>query len=141
MATKYYFNILKTEAAQTNFFTAQTSRNGAQTNKTIFREFGACGGLSDVIAYISMSNILKTEAAQTKILTAQTSTNEAQMIEPVLGEFGAFGGLVTSSPIIQCLILKKTKQHKRNFYRHKPAQMKHKQTRLLGEIWSMWGAE
>ncbi len=50
------------------------------------------GGLSDVIAYISMSNILKTEAAQTKILTAQTSTNEAQTIEPVLGEFGACGG-------------------------------------------------
>ncbi len=92
MATKCYFNILKTEAAQTNFFTAQTSTNGAQTNKTIFREFGACGGLSDVIAYISMSNILKTEATQTKILTAQTSTNEAQTIEPVLGEFGACGG-------------------------------------------------
>ncbi len=69
---KYYFNILKTEAAQTIFFTAQTGTNGAQTNKTILREFGACGGLSDVIAYISMSNILKTEAAQTKILTAQT---------------------------------------------------------------------
>ncbi len=72
MATKYYFNILKTEAAQTFFFTAQTGTNGAQTNKTILREFGACGGAGDVIAYISMSNILKTEAAQTKILTAQT---------------------------------------------------------------------
>ncbi len=128
MATKYFFNILKTEAAQTIFFTAQT---GAQTNKTILREFGACGGLSDVIAYISMSNILKTEAAQMKILTAQTCTNEAQTIEPVSGEFGACGGLVTSSPIIQCLIFKKPKQHKRNFYRHKPAQTKHKQTRLF----------
>ncbi len=90
-------NILKTEAAQTKILTAQT-------NKTILREFGACGGLSDVITYISMSNILKTEAAQMKILTAQTSTNEAQTIEPVLGEFGPCGGLVTSSPIIQCLI-------------------------------------
>ncbi len=76
MATKYYFNILKTEAAQTFFFTAQTGTNGAQTNKTILREFGACGGAGDVIAYISMSNILKTEAAQTKILTAQTGTND-----------------------------------------------------------------
>ncbi len=91
-ATKYYFNILKTEAAQTIFFTAQTGTNGAQTNKTILREFGACGGLSDVIAYISMSNILKTEAAQTKILTAQTSTNEAQTNETIWGEFGLCGG-------------------------------------------------
>ncbi len=89
-ATKYYFNILKTEAAQTKLSAAQTSTNGAQTNKTILREFGACGGLSDVIAYISMY-ILKTEAAQTKILTAQTSTNEAQTML-VLGEFGACGG-------------------------------------------------
>ncbi len=72
MATNYYFNILKTEAAQTIFL----RHKPAQTNKTILREFGACGGLSDVIAYISMSNILKTEAAQTKILTAQTSTND-----------------------------------------------------------------
>ncbi len=64
-------NILKTEAAQMKLSAAQTSTNEAQTNKTIFREFGACGGLSDVIDYISMSNILKTEAAQTKILMAE----------------------------------------------------------------------
>ncbi len=65
----------------------------AQTKKIILGKFGACGGLSDVIAYNSMSNILKTEAAQTKLLPAQTSTNEAQTIETVLGEFGACGGL------------------------------------------------
>ncbi len=84
---KYDFNILKTEAAQTIFLTAQTSTNGAQTIETVFREFGACGGLSDVFAYISMSNMLKTEAAQTNFLPAQTSTNEAQMIETVLATF------------------------------------------------------
>ncbi len=49
------------------------------------------GGLSDVIAYISMSNILKTEAAQTKILPAHTSTNEAQTNETIWGEFGLCG--------------------------------------------------
>ncbi len=70
---KYYFNILKTEAAQTIFFTAQTEH---KQTRPFFREFGACGGLSDVIAYISMSNILKTKATQTKILTAQTSTKD-----------------------------------------------------------------
>ncbi len=85
-------NILKTEAAQTKILTAQTSTNGAQTNKTILREFGACGGAGDVIAYISMSNILKTEGAQTKILTAQTSTNGAQTNKTILREFGACGG-------------------------------------------------
>ncbi len=45
---------------------AQTSTNEAQTKKIILGEFGAFGGLSDIIAYKSMSNILKTEAAQTK---------------------------------------------------------------------------
>ncbi len=129
-------NILKTKATQTKILTAQTSTNEAQTIEPVLGEFGACGGAGDVIAYNSMSNILKTKATQTKILTAQTSTNEAQTIEPVLGEFGACGGggggLVTSSPIIQCLIFYKPKQHKRNFYRHKPAQTKHKQTRLFG---------
>ncbi len=51
---------------------AQTSTNEAQTKKIILGEFGAFGGLSDIIAYKSMSNILKTEAAQTKLLPAQT---------------------------------------------------------------------
>ncbi len=50
------------------------------------------GGLSDVIAYNSMSNILKTEATQTKLLPAQTSTNEAQTNETIWGEFGVCGG-------------------------------------------------
>ncbi len=97
---QYYFNILENRSSTNENFHRRhkPGTNGAQTNKTILREFGACGGLSDVIAYISMSNILKTEAAQTKILTAQTQTNEAQTIEPVLGEFGSmWGGLVTSS--------------------------------------------
>ncbi len=93
---KYYFNILKTEAAQTKTFYG-TNQHKRSTDKQdhFFREFerfGACGGLSDVIAYISMSNIFKTEATQTKILTAQTSTNEAQTIEPVLGEFLSMWG-------------------------------------------------
>ncbi len=75
----------------------------------------------------SLNNILiaylkKTEAAQTNFFTAQTSTNGAQTKKIILGKFGACGGLVTSSPIIQCVIFKKPKQHKRNFYLHKPAQ-------------------
>ncbi len=37
-------NILKTEAAQTKILTAQTSTNEAQTNETIWGEFGLCGG-------------------------------------------------------------------------------------------------
>ncbi len=73
---------------------AQTSTNEAQTIETVLGEFGACGGLSDVIAYNSMSNILKTEAAQTKLLPAQTSTNEAQTNETRFGvNFEYVGGL------------------------------------------------
>ena len=56
-------------------------------------EFGACGGLSDIIVYNSLSNILKTKAAQMKLLPAQTSTNEAQTNESIWGEFGVCGGL------------------------------------------------
>ncbi len=41
-------NILKTEAAQTKLSAAQTSTNEAQTNETIWGEFGVCGGLSDL---------------------------------------------------------------------------------------------
>ncbi len=82
----------KNKAAQTIFFTAQTSTNEAQTIEPVLGEFGACGGAGDVIAYNSMSNILKTEAAQTKILLAQTSTNEAQTNETIWGEFGLCGG-------------------------------------------------
>ncbi len=37
-------NILKTEAAQTKILPAQTSTNEAQTNETIWGEFGLCGG-------------------------------------------------------------------------------------------------
>ncbi len=37
-------NILKTEAAQTKLLPAQTSTNEAQTNETIWGEFGVCGG-------------------------------------------------------------------------------------------------
>ncbi len=84
-------NILKTEAAQTKHSAAQTSTNGAQTNKTILREFGACGGLSDVIAYISMSNILKTEAAQTKLLPAQTKHKQTRLFGVNL-EYVVVGG-------------------------------------------------
>ncbi len=35
-------NILKTEAAQTKLLPAQTSTNEAQTNQTIWGEFGVC---------------------------------------------------------------------------------------------------
>ena len=69
---------------------AQTSTNEAQTIEPVLGEFGVYGGLSDVIAYNSMSNIVKTEAAQTELLPAQTSTNEAQTND--LAEFGVCGG-------------------------------------------------
>ncbi len=39
---------LKNWSSPTNFFTAQTSTNGAQTIETVLGEFGACGGLSDL---------------------------------------------------------------------------------------------
>ncbi len=70
-------NILKTEAAQTKLSAAQTSTNEAQTNKTILREFGACGGLSDLrMATKYFFNILKTEAAQTIFLRHKPAQTE-----------------------------------------------------------------
>ncbi len=91
-------NILKTEAAQTKLSAAQTEHK--QTRQFCVN-LEHVGGLSDVIAYISMSNILKTEAAQTKILTAQTKHKRLSLFWVNLEHVG---GLVTSSPIIQCLI-------------------------------------
>ncbi len=44
MATKYYFNILKTEAAQTKLSAAQTSTNEAQTNESIVGNVEHVGG-------------------------------------------------------------------------------------------------
>ncbi len=67
MATKYYFNILKTEAAQTIFLRHKPAQTEHKQTRQFCVNLEHVGGLSDVIAYISMSNILKTEAAQTKI--------------------------------------------------------------------------
>ncbi len=67
---------------------AQTSTNEAQTKKFILGEFGACGGLSDVIANISRSNILKTETAQAKLLQAQTKHKQARLFGVDLEHMG-----------------------------------------------------
>ncbi len=78
---KYYFNILKTEAAQTICFMAQTSTNGAQTNKTIFSWIWSMWG-----AGVTSSPIFQCKNR------SNTNENITGTNEPVLGELGCMWG-------------------------------------------------